>query len=287
MTIRSAFLFLKLPMSHLSSFPDTSETSETVSSVARAPFKECFKQFSRCATQTAVTAFTLKGQTGPRNGEDPRIGRTTSLEFTHKGRRPKNRASRRGRRPENWLDCCLGLRVLFPCPALASALSWPPGPLSGHSLCSWSWVTPCWWTTTPEPILSSSFDETAILSGTNQLLKGAQTLQPINKERAPTQEPALQILGEMSRRAPKCLRYLGLCAPFPLCSGLPRQFLWPPPDREFRVPARSWPAPGCAQATTQELLLECFLLVTAVRRQLLQRRQGLPSVAIPKTCALP
>ena len=195
-----------------------------------------------------MTAFTFKGQTGPRNGEDPRIGRTTSLEFTHKGRRPKkNRASRRGRRPEHRLDCCPGLRVLFPCPALASALSWPLGPLSEHSLCSWSWVTPSVLVgddPTTDPFLK--FRRDGNLVGDESTLEGAPILQPINKERAPTQEPALQILREMSRRAPQCLRYLGLCAPFPLCSGLPRQFLWPPPGREFRVPTRSWPAPGCA-----------------------------------------
>ena len=39
-------------------------------------------------------------------------------------------------------DCCLGLQVLFPCPvlALAGARAWSMGPLSGLSLCSWSWA---------------------------------------------------------------------------------------------------------------------------------------------------
>ena len=153
---------------------------------------------SRCATQTAVTAFTFNGQTGPRKGEDPRIGWSSLT----KGADPKNRASRRGRRPENRLDCCPGLRVLFPCPALASALSWPLGPLSGHSLCSWSWVTPSVLVSddpTTDPFLKFRRDGNPVSNAST--LEGAPILQPINKERAPTQEPALQILGEMSRRA--------------------------------------------------------------------------------------
>ena len=131
-------------MSHLSGFPDTSETSEKVSSVAQAAFGRVFLAIlSPCAKQTRRNGVHCQWTNRTKKGRGPK-NRTNHLAGVHSQRAPtqKNRASRRGRRPENRLDCCPGLRVLFPCPALGSALSRLPGPLSGHSLCSWSWVTP-------------------------------------------------------------------------------------------------------------------------------------------------
>ena len=122
------FFFLKPPVSHLSGFLDTSETSEKISSITRTPLGD-----SR-ATQTAVTAFTFKGadpktahqerartqesdepprwgslqRADPKNrgsrrkgadpwmnkkGADPTTRQTAILLSTHKGRRHQNRAS--------------------------------------------------------------------------------------------------------------------------------------------------------------------------------------------------